>query len=531
LPGSRAGAARRGPLPGTRRSVEARGEGQEMKGTEDSPEAGVISRTCGTDSSVGADPRACPRTSAGHPHALRGLPLTGGQVRGRTGSPLPRSLPGAGREAPYEESVPGPGTIGQRRCRDRAPVSGSKLLSPRRGEVGREVASPRGLPLPGGTYRLNPIPGFRVLCIVFLLLIATTGIALAHANLVRSDPPANASLKVAPTRVQLWFSEELEPSFSKVVVYDTSQQVVDRGDSHVAPDDPRSMIVSLKPNLPNGTYAIAWETQSRIDGHVVRGIVPFGVGVASAPSTSTASEGVAAGAVSGSPFEMALRWLTLLSICALAGTFAFWMLQDGVLVGTSGAASATSVRSAQVRLGVGVWILFLVSNVALLLNQASLAVGVSFLGAIGSPAVEVAALTHYGHLWIARMALGIELGAIVLTRERLLTGDDGKSRLVDQSSLVIGGLLLLSVSLSSHSAAFGSLSPLGVANDWLHLAAVAVWVGGLLQLLALIPAVLRTGAVADRTAPLTRVVPRFSVVAGISLAVLGVTGLGEAVLH
>src|SRR6185437_9820279 len=52
LPGARAGAAWRGPLPGTRRSVEARGEGQEMKGTEDSPEAGVISRTRGTDSSV-----------------------------------------------------------------------------------------------------------------------------------------------------------------------------------------------------------------------------------------------------------------------------------------------------------------------------------------------------------------------------------------------------------------------------------------------------------------------------------------------
>ncbi|MGH7862176.1 MAG: copper resistance CopC family protein, partial [Candidatus Dormibacteraceae bacterium] len=69
-------------------------------------------------------------------------------------------------------------------------------------------------------------------------MIATTGLALAHANLVRSDPPANASLKTEPATIQLWFSEQVEPSFSKIVVYDTSQHEVDRGDSHVAPDDP-----------------------------------------------------------------------------------------------------------------------------------------------------------------------------------------------------------------------------------------------------------------------------------------------------
>ncbi|MGH2460222.1 MAG: CopD family protein, partial [Chloroflexota bacterium] len=326
------------------------------------------------------------------------------------------------------------------------------------------------------------------------------------------------------------FSEQVEPSFSKIVVYDTGQQEVDRGDSRVAPDDPESMIVTLKPNLPNGTYAIAWVTQSKVDGHIVRGIVPFGIGVASAPVGATASEGVAAGAVSGSPLEMALRWLTLLSICALAGAFAFWLLQDGLLVGASGAV-ATTVRPAQVRLAVALWILFLISNLALLLNQASLAVGTSLLGAIGAPAVQVAVLTHYGNLWIARMVLGVALGAIVLLRPRLAAAGAGGARATDRSALVVGGLLLLSVSLSSHSAAFGSLSPLGVANDWLHLAAVAVWVGGLLQLAAFVPAVLRTGGSAERTLPLTLVVPRFAVVAGISLAALGATGLIEALFH
>src|SRR5262249_9680988 len=106
----------------------------------------------------------------------------------------------------------------------------------------------------------------------------------------------------------------LEPSFSEARVLDSNQQRVDLGDSHVAPDDPLSLVVSVKPGLPNGVYAIAWVTQSKIDGHVVRGIVPFGVGTSVIP-TDTANQGAPQGAVSGTPLEMALRWLILLSGC------------------------------------------------------------------------------------------------------------------------------------------------------------------------------------------------------------------------
>ena len=63
----------------------------------------------------------------------RGVTLGSGQVRGRPGSPLPRSLPGAGREAPCEEAVPGPGTIerGDPETGHQSPVPRS---SPRHGE-------------------------------------------------------------------------------------------------------------------------------------------------------------------------------------------------------------------------------------------------------------------------------------------------------------------------------------------------------------------------------------------------------------
>ena len=85
------------------------------------------------------------------------------------------------------------------------------------------------------------------LLLIAILLAVATGSASAHANLVRSDPAAGASLTKAPTKVQLWFSEELEPSFSSAVIYDGTRNRVDANDSHVAPDDDSTshMLITL----------------------------------------------------------------------------------------------------------------------------------------------------------------------------------------------------------------------------------------------------------------------------------------------
>ncbi len=401
---------------------------------------------------------------------------------------------------------------------------------------------------------------------LLIALAMTTGLALAHANLVRSDPPAGASLPTAPARVQLWFSEELEPSFSEAVVYDVNQQRVDRGDSHVDPNDPRSLIVSLKPSLPHGTYAIAWKTQSRVDGHVTRGIVPFGVGVtASVPAASAVA--ATSQPVSGTPLEMALRWLVLLSSAALTGTFAFWILQGrvGRSEGTDGserdqedgrgsrrldrepppepgggATTGLLTRSApptartievaplQQRLAWLAWALFVAGNLVFVVYEASVSVGVSLEQAIGAAAIQFAVETQYGRFWIARVTLGLLLGAILAVRGRRKLG---AAHHLDLLGVAVGVPLLLSISLSSHSAALGSLSPLGIAVDWLHLAAVAVWVGGLIQLAGALPAILRLGNATARAEALGALVPRFAVVAGIALAILGATGLTEAFLH
>jgi methionine-rich copper-binding protein CopC len=90
---------------------------------------------------------------------------------------------------------------------------------------------------------------------------------------VRSSPARRAVLTRAPDRVQLWFSERLEPAFSRVTVTDASGQAVDRGDALVGPEDSTRLSVGLG-RLTPGTYTVRFRVLS-VDGHVVESEFPF----------------------------------------------------------------------------------------------------------------------------------------------------------------------------------------------------------------------------------------------------------------
>src|SRR5919197_5975365 len=113
---------------------------------------------------------------------------------------------------------------------------------------------------------------------VLLLGVALPAPAWAHANLDRALPAPGSDLDRAPAQLQLSFSEAVDPSFSRVQLLDATGQAVDRGDSHVAPSNPRSMIVSLGSGLPDGVYTVAWRTLSAVDGHTANGAYPLILG-------------------------------------------------------------------------------------------------------------------------------------------------------------------------------------------------------------------------------------------------------------
>src|SRR5919107_6258733 len=59
----------------------------------------------------------------------------------------------------------------------------------------------------------------------------------AHANLARSEPVASSANAVSPTEIRLWFSENPEPKYSEIKVYDASLQRYDQGPLRPIPGD------------------------------------------------------------------------------------------------------------------------------------------------------------------------------------------------------------------------------------------------------------------------------------------------------
>src|SRR6266446_5799812 len=113
-----------------------------------------------------------------------------------------------------------------------------------------------------------------LLAAVLLVALLLPGTASAHANLDRAEPAPGSQLDQPPRQLQLFFSEAVDGSFSRVQLLNAQRDAVDRADSHVAPNDPRSLVVSLPDQLSNGVYTVSWRTLSAVDGHTVNGAYP-----------------------------------------------------------------------------------------------------------------------------------------------------------------------------------------------------------------------------------------------------------------
>ncbi len=139
------------------------------------------------------------------------------------------------------------------------------------------------------------------LLVGLLAIVGTSGSALAHADLVSSDPADGARLAAAPATITLVFSEELKSEGNLVTVTDASGAQVDAGDSALDLNDPKrvTLTVSLKPGLGDGVYTVNW-TNASTDGHSEEGTLSFTVGAAAAaapglPATGAATDLPAAG--------------------------------------------------------------------------------------------------------------------------------------------------------------------------------------------------------------------------------------------
>jgi len=275
--------------------------------------------------------------------------------------------------------------------------------------------------------------------------LAVVSPALAHGIIERAGPPVGGAVADPPAKVQVWFTEPIEPRFSRLEVYVAgSDSRIDLGDSR--PDGDRSLVVSLPPNVPQGAvYTVVWQIITVSDGHATRGEYSFGVGVPAPDTQLTTSAG-------RSPLADLFRFLSLGGQAIFLGVVVFrWAVRLD---------DEKNFRQALL------WVMHL--------TRAALVFGL--LGSLyvqslklDASIVETLTGTRWGAIWLARAVMvaivAIRIGAFMRGGEKT-------------SALLAGAFLLLTSALTSHSAAgYGAL---GAAMDWAHLLATAIWSGGVL---------------------------------------------------
>ena len=111
--------------------------------------------------------------------------------------------------------------------------------------------------------------------IFFLILMVGSARLEAHAFLKHADPGVGSTVRTSPSQVRIRFTENIEPAFSSIQVFDASGREVDKRDLHLDSSDHALLQVSLPP-LGAGTYKVAWRVVS-VDTHVTSGSFTFRV--------------------------------------------------------------------------------------------------------------------------------------------------------------------------------------------------------------------------------------------------------------
>ena len=334
-----------------------------------------------------------------------------------------------------------------------------------------------------------------------LWLLATGPAAAAHGSLQSSEPAGGSSLDRAPAAVTLRFSERPDPNLSTVRVLDSGGRVVAGGPARPVAGRPLELRVPTA-GLAAGGYTVSWRIVSAVDGHRTDGVFGFGVGPAGAsgPPVSQAVAGARTGPAPG-PVAVAGRWawywgLTLLVGAAATGLLVF----GGRLPGRPGPLLGLALAAAA-------------GGLAAMTMTAKTDAGVAVGDLLGST-------TGRWLLWRAAMLAwaGAATWWLLLARRRPAPPATRGPLL---ALGLAGGAGMLVHALAGHAAGPSSLRPLNLLAQWAHLAAVGVWIGGLVWLLVALGA--RGGAGSTR-----EVVLRFSKLAGASLAVVVVTGVARS---
>lgn len=372
----------------------------------------------------------------------------------------------------------------------------------------------------------------RIAYLVATLFIAGFGLlaappaAWAHATLESTSPAEGSIVPHAPTKVTATFDQAVGVSPTSLEVFSPNGSRVDQGGTTHG-SSPDQIAVSVKGGLGKGTYTVGWHVISA-DSHPVQGAFTFSIGAPSSTTVNPNKLNQTASPIVGFVFGV-VRFVGFCCFALLVGAVAFvlWCWPAG--------ASSPLV----LRLTMGAW-----SGLAGSVLGAVLLQGV-YGGSEGAnkvfwPNVLHATLySRYGRSLGFRLLLVI-VALFVFTSILANLRIEGRRASVRASVTwgVLAAALAATWSASDH-AGQGSQLPLSLASDIIHLGSVAIWLGGLTMLAAIVLRRSRAsganvaGRAADRntrmaTEDMVQAVERFSPIALGCVGAILLSGIYES---
>jgi copper transport protein len=303
----------------------------------------------------------------------------------------------------------------------------------------------------------------RILLVAFVAALAFPASAFAHASVIQMAPAAGERLSASPRLVMVVFDQTVTALPSSIVVLASDGRNV-AAPARAVPA--RSAIEARVPRLPRGPYTVRWQAMSN-DGHVVSGVYTFGVGVPAPLVTD------AVGAQGPTGTEHLVRWAYFLGLALLVGGMGFRLL----------VVRETLTQRAERYFfwitGVGA-VAVLETGVVAFLLRAEDALQLPFGRFLYGDLSPISAGTRFGVAFIT-MELGFAFVTALLYLAWLT-----ERRAFLWPAFLLGVGFASGLSLSGHSAADAGHSWLSELADWVHLTAAMLWVGGLVQLAAVV---------------------------------------------
>ena len=303
----------------------------------------------------------------------------------------------------------------------------------------------------------------RTLAFLGLAALAFPVAAFAHASVIHTSPSFRERLAQSPREVIVRFDQTVTALPSSIVVLTRD------GTNVAAPAravPAKRAIAARLPKLPRGPYTVRWQAMSN-DGHVVSGVYTFGVRFPAPLVTE------AVGAQGPTRTEHLVRWAYFLALALVVGGTGFRLLI------VRGPMPARAERRFFWVTGIGA-VGVLEAGIVAFLLRAQDALQLPFGRFLYGDLSPISGGTRFGVAFIT-MELGFAFVAALL----YLAWLTGRRTLLWPVFLV--GLCFASgLSLSGHSAADAGHSWLSELADWVHLSAATLWVGGLVQLVAVV---------------------------------------------